>query len=253
MPQPTSIAVSAALLVFAYAQTIQKPTPPPAQIPRSISGSVTDENGKPLANIQVGLARRTVVNGIAQYTWGPNTVTDARGQFTATGVRPGELFVTASAYGRKDGALESDRRAPAPIMRDGVRMGYVTTAYGWQGRPNRAITPLVVAAKNLTGIEIRLVRRPVYDIRGTVTGAVAIDALPQTITLSMSATDAETITYSRAATLVGNQFIFPELPDGTYVITHSVRPARYTATVVINGRQPDPVTIKVPGQNPRIR
>jgi hypothetical protein len=51
--------------------------------------------------------------------------------------------------------------------------------------------------------------------------------------------------FGRQAALTGGQFVAAGLPDGTYHVTVPVRPVPVRVTVVIDGRDPRPLTIVV--------
>jgi hypothetical protein len=60
----------------------------------AIIGTVSDEAGEPLVNVNVQLMRRTTINGRQRFTSGPSTRTDDRGVFRAGTLTPGDYVVT---------------------------------------------------------------------------------------------------------------------------------------------------------------
>jgi hypothetical protein len=165
-----------------------------------------------------------------------------------TGVAPGEYYIVASAYRANPTTRVSEPQVPdAVIERGGARLGYVTTAYRFEGAPTRTLTAVRVVAADVGGIDIQLQRRPVFEVRGIVTGGVA-DELPPTVVLLMMPPDADTIPFGRQAALAGGRFVATDLPDGRYEVLVHVRPMPARATVIIAGRSPSPVSIVIGSQ-----
>lgn len=124
-------------------------------LPRAhaISGRVIDEDGQPLANVEIALSPERFFGG------GRPRTTDDRGSFRIYGLASGKYRVCADS-----------RRGPtfdAPLVR---RVQYVRTCYPSAADPSEA-DDVTVAELDVTGLEIRMVRRPTFLISGQVLAA----------------------------------------------------------------------------------
>ena len=126
-----------------------------------ITGRVTDENGEPLARVQVyslffppGNARGMRMGGGSQ--------TDDLGQFRLYGLQPGEHTVVAEA-------MRYNFVPPnAPPETEEDKIGFVTTYY--PGTPDEAAAQRVRTrvGTETPGIEIRLAQNRLYRVSGSV-------------------------------------------------------------------------------------
>ena len=124
-------------------------------LPRAyaISGRVTDEDGNPLANVEVTLP--SAAFNLGGYDWRPRT-TDDNGAFRVYGVGPGRYTVCADP-----------RRGASFDRQSNRRLQYVRTCYPAATEPSEA-TEVTVAQGDLDGVEIRMQRRPLFVISGQV-------------------------------------------------------------------------------------
>lgn len=127
-----------------------------------IAGHVTDENGEPMARVQVmGLyfapgstrGERRGPSGFAQ--------TDDLGQFRLYGLQPGDYTVMAEA---RTGFM-----APtAPNDSDDDRTGFVTTYFPGTPDEGSAQRVRVRSGAEMTGVEIRMSKGRLYRVTGLV-------------------------------------------------------------------------------------
>ncbi len=127
----------------------------------TISGRVLDEYGDLVQNVSV---QATPSAGRPVYQSNSNFAsTDDRGEFRV-GVGPGKYHIRAM---QQSGAfMESGE-----VRTDGTSEAvYGTTYYPSAATPERAVAIEAVGGREITGIEIRLARRPSLTISGVVTG-----------------------------------------------------------------------------------
>lgn len=112
----------------------------------SISGTVNDEAGEPVAGVQVTLFRRAYLNGRRELVQVLNSVTDDRGQYRLFGLQQDRYFV----------------RADAPRV-PGETIQYPSTFYPSMTEPEKATLVLLAAGQEQSGFNIAL--RPVSGFR----------------------------------------------------------------------------------------
>jgi protocatechuate 3,4-dioxygenase beta subunit len=126
-----------------------------------ITGRVTDENGDPLARVQVYTLLYPPGNPRGMRTGGGDS-TDDLGQFRIYGLAPGDYVVAAEArpntFVQPNAAPESEED----------KIGYMTSFY--PGTPDEAAAQRVrVRGGETPGIEIRVVSGRLYRVSGMVT------------------------------------------------------------------------------------
>ena len=135
-----------------------------------ITGKVLDEDGEPVANLQVRAHALSVSRRDAAVVAGGQREHHGHRRIPAAGsgarTLPGVLRMRAMPGCRR--AARADRRGDAGGSRHGVR-GDVST----RARPNSttAVPVDVGAGGEIRGIDIRLVKTRVYRVRGKVAGA----------------------------------------------------------------------------------
>jgi hypothetical protein len=164
-----------------------------------IAGRVVDEAGDPVPGVNVQASASPGDPPLLLLRANLYTSTDDRGQFRLTGP-PGKYYLKATpASGSGD---------PPEVRSDGSsEVSYGPTYYPGTAVPGRAEAVEAAAGRDVTGIEIRLVREQSLSIGGTVTGAGGATA-----TVWLHSTE-----HRRAAsTGPGGKFRFTRLPAGTY-------------------------------------
>ena len=126
-----------------------------------ITGRVLDENGEPLARVQVytlgfppGVSRGQRSGG--------GMSTDDLGQFRLWGLSPGEYVVVADARGNTFVAPN------APPETEEERLGYVTTYYPGTADEGAAQRLRVKGSEETQGIDIRVGQARLYHVSGSV-------------------------------------------------------------------------------------
>jgi hypothetical protein len=194
----------------------------------TISGQVRDENDDPIAGAKVLL-------GKPDFTWGKpflaqvqSTSTDARGLFRIAELRPGTYIL---------------RSAPDQLPPD-------ATGYGARYYPNSrdlagAQRIQIKAGDNLTSLDFRWSKEPVYQVRGRLTGQtlarqpITLHSCPQTMeTIPMFLTTA----YANE----NGSFETKRVPAGTYCLNYDEKATGYSAQrlVTITDRDLNDVELK---------
>ena len=126
-----------------------------------ITGRVTDENGEPLARVQVFTLLYPSASARGQRT-GPGAQTDDLGQFRLFGLAPGEFAVAAQA------SMNTFVPPNAPPETDDDKTGFMTTYF--PGTPDEAAAQRVRtrAGGETPGVEIHMVTGRLFHVTGTV-------------------------------------------------------------------------------------
>lgn len=127
-------------------------------LPRAyaISGRVTDEDGTPLANVQITLPRTSFSTDA--YDGRPRT-TDDNGAFRLYGLGPGRYTICADAG-----------RGPSFDRQSARRLRYVRTCHPSATDASEA-TEVPLVQGDVDGVEIRMQRRPLFIVAGHVVTA----------------------------------------------------------------------------------
>ena len=162
---------------------------------RAISGRVTDDAGNPLANVEIMLTTsRATGSGSQVRPAGPMTA----GCFACTALPRG---VTGSAPSRA--------AVSASIHNCSLRrLQYVQTCYPSATDASDA-TEVAVSDQDVSGIEIRMQRRPTYVLRGQVIGTDG--GPPENARLSVTRIEKD------GSSGTGTQL----RPDGTFTVSTS--------------------------------
>ncbi len=128
-----------------------------------VSGKVTDEDGNPIPDVTVRSLRPAfTLNGHLRIgNTGSGFHTDAEGKYQLT-VDPGHWYLSFSTEG-----LASDKPERGP---DEPERSYVTTYY--PGTRDLSIASWIDAAagQQMTALNVRLQKTPVYHVRGKIAG-----------------------------------------------------------------------------------
>jgi hypothetical protein len=191
-----------------------------------ITGKVLDEDGEPVANVQVRAMRYLYRGGKRQWSQVENATTTDIGEFRLPGLEPGRYVVSSNPrnIGMQARRLQSDE--PLPATPDQV---YAATYYPSTPDATTAVPIDVGAGGEIRGIDIRLVKTRVYRVRGKVAGATG----ERNVTVSLSLKD-----------MPGNQLMgVANGPEGQFEI-RNVTPGSYVATAQARGRGQDGIAIQ---------
>ncbi len=131
-----------------------------------ISGKVEDEDGDPLANVEVVVYRMGYQGGQKQFMRTGTTNSNADGSFMVGYLAPGRYYLSASDNrSMMMGTVAERSGTKAP------QNGYLMTYYPNVLDPSSATPIDITTGADVHGIEIRLVKGRLYRIRGKLTGA----------------------------------------------------------------------------------
>lgn len=224
--------------------------PPVPPAPGGISGRVLDHEGKPLAGIEVRTMRPRLLNGRVDYLpIGQAITTGPDGRYLAANRAPGDYIVAAAPYALDLGsqARQSVRRAPASsVDADGVLRGYVVSFCPATDDHSRAAV-IKVGQTEVAGVDITLVRKPVFELRGRLDGSFnAGFGFPPAVTVfATNLGPAMTGNFQRRVP-VGQDgaFAVPDLPEGDVVVAFS-GPAGWAREQLNVSAKTSPVTLSL--------
>ena len=204
-----------------------------------ITGTVRDEAGVPVPNVQIEVMRFVVSGGVRSATFGGSGLyrTDDRGVYRVFGLMAGEYSVSASVGANLfdsaklkrasaadiDAAIKSDAdgtTAPAPNADDSDGLVKANVYYPGTTIEADAGAVSVAAGEERSGIDITLQFVPAVTIEGRLIGPDG--KLPKTVTLTM-------MEVGTVAQRMRPRFAYPSLTDGTFSFG-SVSPGQYMIT-----------------------
>ena len=204
-------------IALADGQKFDKATIP---LPRGavITGRVTDDNGEPLARVQVYTMYMAPGATRPQRTGG-NAQTDDLGNFRMFGLQPGDYFVVAEARG------PTFVQPNAPPESEEDKIGFITTYF--PGTPDEASAQRVRtrAGGETPGVEIRLASGRLFRVSGTITDSQGRTSSRMNGSLiKASGTGSSSFGFSTDET---GRFQMRNIPPGNY-------------RLVVRGRNPGP-------------
>ncbi len=132
-----------------------------------ITGRVVDEDGDPLPGADVHVLRYSYAGGSRHLMAVAANITNDIGEYRIANLHPGRYYVNAIG-GRREFLLTG---VNSPAAGEPRREGYTTTFYPGTGDPTGAAPLDLSAGAEMRGIDLRLLKRPVFRIRGKVEAA----------------------------------------------------------------------------------
>ena len=177
-----------------------------------ITGKVLDEDGEPMANVQVRVHRNMYSNGRRQWVMINAANTSDIGEFRLPDLQPGRYLVsTMPRMANRNILLNSNE--PLPPTPD---MSYATTFYPNATDAATAVPIEVGAGDEIRGIDIRPIKARVWRVRGKAAGPSGGRGAVQ---VSLSAADGpagERLT--AIARPPDGQFEIRNVPSGSYIL-----------------------------------
>jgi protocatechuate 3,4-dioxygenase beta subunit len=135
----------------------------------NVEGRVLEWDGTPIPRSTVRLLRSVHSYSVYRYLSAGSVVTDSNGDFKFSAVSPGRYFLCASPL--KQEQPTASKRQPQGSQ-ESTDEGDVTTYYA--GNIDiAAATPIDVSlGQDVSGISVRLVKEPLYYLKGKVSGVV---------------------------------------------------------------------------------
>jgi hypothetical protein len=232
---------------------------PARTLPGAISGRVTDSEGRPVVGMELRALRDVNINrGMTLAFYGAPAMTDLDGRYRLLNRSAGEYLVVAVAAppDRPNGGLRASPAAQPASGASGQRSRDVNTFFGHVSDWEHALR-VAVAASETAGIDIQLVRQPVFEVKGIVGGFDGGRALPGIVTMIDARSTQNPLSLRRASLNPDGTFTIPDVPGGDYALsaqteTTSINAPGVMATrltewassfVRIDDRLPEPVVM----------
>ncbi len=178
-----------------------------------IVGRVLDEDGEPVANIQVRAYQMGYRGGKRQWVQVGGGSANDIGEYRIPALEPGKYLVSTSQSNRPFNFMQVAGPAPLPDTPD---LRYASTYYPSTADQANAVPVDVAAGAETRGIEIRLVKARVFRVRGRV-AANAESGRPPFVTL-VSREGGRTFPGAGPARPPDYRFDIPGVPPGSYVV-----------------------------------
>jgi carboxypeptidase family protein len=130
-----------------------------------VSGRILDEDGEPMANVQVQVLTPRYMQGKKQLMPAGGGSTNDLGEYRVFGLAPGKYYVSATYQSNGMGYMAVDRSANANKMDE----GYAPTYYPGSNDFSAAVAVPVAAGRPVTNIDMKLIRVRTVRVRGKVT------------------------------------------------------------------------------------
>lgn len=205
-----------------------------------ISGRVFDEYGEPAegATVNVCVPRRNLMNCQV------GTEANDRGEYRLTGLAPG-AYVVVGSYAPPRGLY--------PAAANGRREAYAPTFYPQGVEPSSAQRVEVSAGAETAGIDVRMLKVPLANVRGRVVGPYGEGVK----SFKLSVAGADFRMWTNAGTRTGDDGVFEvsNLAPGAWRVFATVRepgtdPVSGSAAVVVNGQDVEGLLVRIPASVP---
>ena len=135
-----------------------------------LSGRILDEDGEPMANVQVQVLTPRYMQGKKQLMPLGSGSTNDLGEYRFSAWLPGKYYVSATYQSMGMGYMAIDRSANANRMDE----GYAPTYYPGSNDFSAAVAVPVAAGRPVTNIDMKLIRVRTVRVRGKVTNPPGI-------------------------------------------------------------------------------
>ncbi len=128
-----------------------------------ITGKVVDEDGEPIAGVNVTAMRYWYGMGQAQLQQNSSATTDDRGQYRMFDIQPGRIYLSASSNGNA-----AMRNSAPNIHSDIPEEAYARVFYPGAGDIDQATPHNLNPGEDWSGADFKLHKLPLYHVRGRV-------------------------------------------------------------------------------------
>ena len=184
------------------------------QLITSVSGLVLDEEGEPLANVQIMAMRQGWQRQKRQLLPGPAAMSDGNGRYRLSGLAPGKYAFLAS-YGNRP-VLKTHAEASASDSQP--RYAYGVQYYPGTDRAASATLISVETGQEYSQIDFRLAAQPIVSVQGKIVLPAGVTSLEQ---VSITAGRDELANRTDAGAGLSKpdyNFRFDQFPPGSYTL-----------------------------------
>jgi len=188
-----------------------------------IAGKAVDEFGEPMQGVQVQLLTQRpsgTPTGFPQWMPSNGANTNDLGEFRIAGVQPGKYLILASPSGR------ATALPPGSIKTEGPETAYVPTYYPGAIQADQAQRFDVTPGAQLTNLEVRLKKSPVYNVRGRVIGIDGNPAKNYSVSLNPKEMQMFGPRPMNQRRLPDGGFELSRVPPGAYTLVANVNDGR---------------------------
>lgn len=183
--------------------------------PGSISGHVLKANGEPLAGAQVNFMRRREKNGRVVGVYRRSALTDGAGAYRIS-LPPGSYIVSATTDKRRSGSSPTSVSFPVASL--------AVTYYPSATSPRSSAPVRVESGGEASGVDLRILDRPMHRISGTATArrdgqplaGLPVEIVPDDGSGMSLGARAEGQTVETDA---DGRWTIKDVPDGEYIVT----------------------------------
>jgi hypothetical protein len=218
---------------------------PARTAPGAISGRVTDADGHPVAGVEVRAMREVTSNDRTMLAlFGQPAMTDVDGRYRLENRGAGEYLVAAAAAiaDLRAGATTMTAALRPSVDVSGQRVANANTYFGDVSDRRRARF-VTVAASEVTGIDIQLLRHPVFAVTGTVAGLALRSPREVFVTLTDADDPQNPLSLRRTPLLPDGTFSISGVPNGHYAVSVSTTNGWAADHVRIADREPEPLVM----------
>jgi protocatechuate 3,4-dioxygenase beta subunit len=185
-----------------------------------ISGKVVDEDGEPLARVQIMLMRPTYSHGRKTLGNGVNASSDDRGEYRAWGLAPGRYYVCAVRAGNPMQDME--------VIKDNPQEGYAPVFFPNSLTSAQSSPVEVTAGGEVSGIDFRLSPTHTARVSGKIVNPPGGNSFVVAFVSLVSREDG--IGWNAGKHSVADEkgvFVFRNVTPGSYTLmAQSVAPAK---------------------------
>jgi protocatechuate 3,4-dioxygenase beta subunit len=178
-----------------------------------VTGKVLDEDGEPMANVQVRALKYAYRGGKKQWVQAGNANTSDIGEYRIPNLEPGRYLISTTQRQMGGGNFQTPSNEPLP---ETPEMNYAPTYYPSTSDEASAAPVEVGPGGEIRGIDIRPVRTRVFRVRGRV--AVAEGGRGNPNIMLMSKDGSRTVPNMSPVRPPENRFELRGVPAGSYIV-----------------------------------
>ena len=180
-----------------------------------ITGKVLDEDGEPLANVQVRANRYMYMGGKRQWTQAATANSSDIGEYRLADLQPGRYLISTNPRNVRVNVLFQANNEPVSAAPD---MAYAATYHPSTTSAATAMPVDIGAGSEIRGIDIRLIKTQVWRVSGKVAGQTPADrrgAIQVTLAPAEGPVNNPLMSMAR---MPDGQFEIRNVPSGSYIL-----------------------------------